>query len=62
LRGLKDSVKKGCYFEQQLTGEESLYHIMNFVNGQQQLVGAAGEKAYLKELKKANSRSDCLKK
>jgi hypothetical protein len=62
LRSLKDNVKKGCYFEQQLTGEESLYHIMNFVNGQQQIVSAVGKKAYLTELKRTNADSDCLKK
>jgi hypothetical protein len=62
LRSLKDSFKKGCYFDQQLTGDESLYHIMSFVNGQQQLISTAGEKAYLNELKKTNARSACLKK
>ena len=60
LRSLKDNVKKGCYFEQQLTGDESLYHIMNFVNGQQQIVDSVGKKAYLKELKRTNANSVCL--
>jgi hypothetical protein len=62
LRSLKDNVKKGCYFEQQLTGDESLYHVMNFVNGQQQIMSAVGKKAYLSELKRTNANSDCLKK
>lgn len=61
LRSL-NNIKKGCYFEQQLTGEESLYHIMNFVNGQQQIMSAVGKKAYLNELKRTNANSDCLKK
>jgi hypothetical protein len=61
LKSLKsDIVKKGCYFEQQLTGEESLYHIMNFVNGQQLLIKTSSEKAYLESLKKTNARSSCL--
>lgn len=60
LKGLKDNVKKGCYFEQQLSGEETLYHTINFVNGQQQLIKTAGEKAYLENLKKTNARSSCL--
>jgi len=63
LRGLKgNGIKKGCYFEQQLTGDESLYHTINFVNGQQQLMKTSGEKAYLESLKKTNARSPCIKK
>lgn len=60
LKGL--NVKKGCYFDQQLSGEESLYHIINFVDGQQQLIRRTGEKAYLETLKKANANSTCLEK
>jgi hypothetical protein len=63
LKNLKpNGLKKGCYFEQQLTGEETLYHTLNFVNGQQGLMRTKGEKAYLEGLKKANFRSPCLKK
>jgi hypothetical protein len=63
LKSLKENgLKKGCVFQQQLTGEESLYHTLNFVNGQQQVVRASGEKAYLEELKKANAKSPCLQK
>jgi len=48
LKSLKtNGVKKGCYFEQQLTGEETLYHIMNFVNGEQLLARTFGEKQML---------------
>jgi hypothetical protein len=63
LRSLKpNGLKKGCYFEGQLTGEENLYQTMNFVNGQQRLARTVGEKEYLENLKKANARSPCLKK
>jgi hypothetical protein len=56
LKKLK--VKKGCYFIQQLTGEESLYHILNFVNNQY----IKNEEAYLKNLKKINQKSSCFHK
>jgi hypothetical protein len=63
LRSLKpNGLKKGCYFQEQLTGEESLYHTLSFVNSQQQFIKTAGEEAYLGSLKKTNSRSPCLKK
>jgi hypothetical protein len=61
LRSLKENgIRKGCTFQQQLTGEEDLYHILNFVNGQQQFIQSTSEKAYLEELKKINSTSPCL--
>jgi hypothetical protein len=63
LKSLKSNgLKKGCYFQEQLTGEETLYHTLNFVNGQQQLIRTKGEKTYLESLKKENSRSPCLQK
>ena len=63
LKSLKgNGVKKGCYFERQLTGEESVYQTINFVNGEQSLARTMGEKAYLESLKKKNARSDCLQK
>jgi len=63
LRSLKpNGLKKGCYFNQQLTGDETLYHTLNFVNGQQHLMGMTGEKVYLESLKKANTKSPCLQK
>jgi hypothetical protein len=61
LKGLSE-VKKGCYFDQQLSGEESLYHIMSFVNGEQQVMKNIGEKVYLENLKKTNAKSNCLQK
>jgi hypothetical protein len=57
-----NGLKKGCYFEEQLKGEENLYQTMNFVNGQQQFLRTVGEKNYLESLKKANARSPCLQK
>jgi len=61
LKSLKpNGVKKGCYFEEQLTGEETLYHTLQFVNAQQRLAKAFGEKKYLETLKRANEESVCL--
>ena len=61
LKSLKtNGVKKGCYFEQQLTGEETLYHTVNFVNGEQLLAKTLGERAYLESPRKTNARSKCL--
>jgi hypothetical protein len=63
LRNLKpNGLKKGCYFEQQLSGEESLYHILNFVNGQQNIIKGSGQDRYLENLKKSNAISPCLQK
>jgi len=63
LKSLKENgIKKGCFFDQQLTGEESIYHTMNFVNGQEQIIKTTGEKAYLETLKKVNAKSTCLQK
>jgi len=61
LRSLKpNGLKKGCYFDEQLSGEESLYHTLNFVNGQQVAVNQEGEQQYLERLKKLNGKSPCL--
>jgi len=63
LRSLRpNGIKKGCYFKEQLTGEETLYHTLQFVNAHQHLANTVGEKNYLKSLKKVNSESPCLKK
>jgi len=62
LRSLKpNGIKKGCYFKEQLTGEETLYHTLQFVNAHQSLAKTSGEKSYLESLKKLNSESLCLK-
>jgi hypothetical protein len=63
LRSLKpNGIRKGCYFDQQLMGDESLYHTLNFVNGQQLIIRGTNEKAYLENLKKTNFRSPCLQR
>jgi hypothetical protein len=63
LKNLKpNGLKKGCYFQEQLTGEESLYHTLNFVNGQQTVMRGTDEKTYLENLKKTNMKSPCLQR
>jgi len=63
LRNLKmSSAEKGCVFKDQLNGEETLYHTLNFVNAQQHVLNTLGERKYLEELKEANAGSRCLKK
>jgi hypothetical protein len=63
LKNLKpNGLKKGCFFAQQLTGEENLYQTLSFVNGQMQFVRENGESDYLESLKKANAKSTCLRK
>jgi len=54
--------KKGCYFNEQITGEETMYHVLEFVNAHQRLANELGEKQYLEELKRSNYHSSCLKK
>ena len=63
LRSVKlDGLRRGCYFQEQLSGDESLYHTLNFVNGQERFVRETGEKTYLERLQKANAKSTCLQK
>ena len=63
LKSLKtNGIKKGCYFREQLTGEETLYHLLQFVDAEQNLAKTLGEKKYLEELKNTNSNSPCLSK
>jgi hypothetical protein len=61
LRGLRsNAVQRKFYFQEQLTGEETLYHTLSFVDAQQHLIEAIGEKKYLRILKDANSRKFVL--
>jgi hypothetical protein len=53
---------KGCYFSDQITGEETMYHLLEFVNAHQHLAYEFGEKQYLEELRRANQNSLCLRK
>jgi hypothetical protein len=63
LKALRpNGIRKGCYFEGQLTGEETLYHTLAFVDAQSHMLKATGDKKYLDELRKANERSPCLRK
>jgi hypothetical protein len=63
LRSLNISRElRGCIFKDQLSGEESLYHALNFVNAQQQLLNSMGQKRYIRELREENAGSRCLKK
>lgn len=63
LRSVKlDGLRKGCYFQEQLSGDESLYHTLNFVNGQERFLRETGERAYLERLQRTNAKSPCLQK
>jgi hypothetical protein len=63
LKSLKpNGLKKGCFFQEQLTGEESLYHTLNFVNGQQNVMRGTDERTYLEHLKRMNIKSPCLQR
>ena len=45
------SLEKGQFYKGQLTGEESLYHVLRFVNSQQKIINRVGKEKYMKELK-----------
>lgn len=63
LKELKaNGISKGCYFTEQLTGEETLYHTLKFVNSQQILAKELGESQYLEELRKINSTNPCVRR
>jgi DNA-binding transcriptional ArsR family regulator len=59
LRSLSPSTgsPKGSYLQEQLSGEETLYHTLDFVDAQQHLIKAIGEEKYLDTLKETNSKS-----
>jgi len=50
-----EGFKRGSFFAEQLSGEETLYHALDFVNAQQNIVNTLGERKYLVSLEKANS-------
>jgi len=51
LNRIKNSeVERGHYFQGQLTGEESLYHVLRFVNVHQNRVREIGRQKYVKLL------------
>jgi DNA-binding transcriptional ArsR family regulator len=57
LKSINPEARKGCYFEEQLSGEETLYHTLDFVNAQQHLVNTLGEREYLTTLEEASARA-----
>jgi len=57
IERIKEStLDRGEYFKGQLTGEETLYHTLNFVNSQQQMINNIGEKRYVEELNQENTK------
>jgi predicted transcriptional regulator len=57
LKSLKpNGVKKGQYFREQLSGDETIYHTLNFVEAQQNLLNEIGERKYLRTLKQESSK------
>lgn len=48
--------KRGFYLQDQLSGDETLYHTLDFVDAQQHLINTIGEKRYLEDLREANSK------
>ncbi len=63
LKRLVDKdVRRGCYFDEQITGEETMYHLLEFVNAHQRLVHELGQQPYLEELKRINHNSPCLQR
>ena len=61
LKDLKSKdIVRGCFFKEQLSGEETLYHTLQFINAEQQIVKRIGDQKYLNDLKKANVKSPCI--
>lgn len=57
IERIKDSNgDRGEYFRGQLTGEETLYHVLSFVNGQQQMINRIGERRYVEDLNQENTK------
>ncbi|MDH5438078.1 MAG: hypothetical protein OEX76_04160 [Candidatus Bathyarchaeota archaeon] len=52
------SLNRGHYYTGQLTGEESMYHVLHFVNRQQNIVNKIGKEKYMKELKHENQHEE----
>jgi len=48
------SLERGHYYRGQLTGEESLYHVLHFVNSQENVINKIGKEKYINELKQEN--------
>jgi DNA-binding transcriptional ArsR family regulator len=56
LKSLKpNGIKKGKYFKEQLTGDETMYHALDFVNAHQSLADKVGKEKYIESLEKTNA-------
>jgi hypothetical protein len=59
LDHIKNSnLERGNYYTGQLTGEESLYHVLHFVNSQGNIIKRIGKEKYMKELRQENQRKE----
>jgi len=59
LDRIKNSnLERGRYYAGQLTGEESLYHVLHFVNSQQNVINKIGKEKYVKELEQENQHKE----
>jgi len=57
LKSLKpNGVQKGKFFKEQLSGDETMYHTLDFVNAHQSLVKKIGKKKYIQTLEKVNAQ------
>ncbi len=57
-----DETIKGCFFKEQLSGEETIHRTLKFVNGEQNIAKTFGNGEYLERINKANSESPCKRK
>jgi DNA-binding transcriptional ArsR family regulator len=56
LKSLRpNGVKKGKYYKEQLLGDETIYHALDFVNAHQSLADKIGKEKYIETLEKTNS-------
>lgn len=56
LKSLRpNGVKKGKYFKEQLAGDETMYHALDFVNAHQSLADKIGKDKYIEALEKTNT-------
>jgi DNA-binding transcriptional ArsR family regulator len=56
LKNLKpNGLKKGRYYKEQLAGDETMYHALDFVNAHQSLADRIGTEKYIENLEKTNS-------
>ena len=57
LKSLKpNGIEKGKYFKEQLAGDETMYHALDFVNAHQSLAKKIGKEKYIETLEKVNAQ------